>query len=83
MLLSTQNSFNWLKAAKQASKALKLVKQRTANKLRQCVFRICVVNDWNSLDEVIVISHSWIKTISKTNHEIIHIIHILAKFNEK
>ena len=32
---------------------LKLVKQRTASRLRQCV-----VNDWNSLDEAVVIVES-------------------------
>ena len=37
---------------------LKLEKQRTASRLRQCVLRIRVVNDWNSLDEAVVISES-------------------------
>ena len=37
---------------------LKLVKQRTASRLRQCDLRICVVNDWNSLDEAVVIAKS-------------------------
>ena len=32
---------------------LKTVKQRTASRLRQCV-----VNDWNSLDEAVVIAES-------------------------
>ena len=35
---------------------LKLVKHRTASRLRQCVLGICVVNDWNSLDEAVLIT---------------------------
>ena len=35
---------------------LKLVKQRTASRLRQFVLGIRVVNDWNSLDESVVVA---------------------------
>ena len=35
---------------------LKLVKQRTASRLRQFVLGIRVVNDWNSLDESVVMA---------------------------
>ena len=37
---------------------LKLVKQRTNSRLRQCVLGIRVVNDWNSLDDGIVTADS-------------------------
>ena len=37
---------------------LKLVKQRTASRLRQFVLGIRVVNDWNSLDEAVVTAES-------------------------
>ena len=38
---------------------LKLVKQREVSRLRQCALGIiCVVNDWKSLDETVVISDS-------------------------
>ena len=37
---------------------VKLVKQGTASRLRQCVLGICVVNDWNSRDEAVVIAES-------------------------
>ena len=37
---------------------LKLVKQRTTSRLRQCVLGIRVVNDWDSLDNEIVTADS-------------------------
>ena len=37
---------------------LKLVKQRTTSRLRQCVLGIRVVSDWNSLDNEIVTADS-------------------------
>ena len=37
---------------------LKLVKQRTTSRLRQCALGIRVVNDWNSLDDEIVTADS-------------------------
>ena len=50
--------FNLAVGSHSRGHTLKLVKQRTNSRLRQCVLGICVVNDWNSLDDEIVTADS-------------------------